>query len=123
MPAAAWLAAPVVSLVILAAHVFRAGSYVLVVLLLAVLALMAVRRRWVARTVQIVLFLGAVEWLMTLAELAFWRAAAGQPFVRLVAILAPVAIFTGASAFVFRVEALRRLYGLSRGSSSSASRC
>lgn len=120
----AWLAAPVVSLLILAAHVFRAGSYALLVLVLAVLALLAllaVRRRWAVRVVQVVLFLGAVEWLMTLAELAFWRAAAGQPVGRLVAILLPVAIFTVASAFVFRAAPLQRFYGLSRAALPRAS--
>lgn len=117
----AWLAPPVLSLLILAAHVFRAGSYVLVVLVLAVVALLAVRRRWAVRVVQVVLVLGAIEWCMTLAEFVFWRAAAGEPFARLVAILVPVAMFTAASAFVFRAERLRCFYGLSRARSRGAS--
>ena len=120
-PSLSWLVAPVVSLLVLAAHVFRAGSHVLLVLVLAVLALLAVRRRWAVRVVQVVLVLGAVEWLMTLADLAFWRAAAGQPVGRLVAILLPVAIFTVASAFVFRAAPLQRFYRLSRASLPRAS--
>jgi hypothetical protein len=116
----AWLAAPIVSLLILGAHVFRAGSSVLVVLVVAVLALLAVRRRWAVRVVQTVLFLGAFEWIMTLGELAFWRGAAGQPFGRLVVILMAVAIFTAASAFAFRAPALRRFYRMSGGAVASA---
>jgi hypothetical protein len=115
----AWLAAPVVSLLILGAHVFRAGSYVLLGLVFAVLALLAVRRRWAVRVVQTVLLLGAFEWLMTLGELAFWRGAAGQPFGRLVVILLAVALFTAASAFAFRAPALRRFYRMSVGAAST----
>jgi hypothetical protein len=102
----------VLSLVVLGAHVYRAGSTVLVGLVLVVLALLAVRRPWAVRVVQVVLVLGAIEWLMTTAELVFERAYTGQPVARLVLILGGVAVFTAASAFVFRNERLRAAYRL-----------
>lgn len=110
-----WLVPPGVSLLVLGAHFFRAGGplgYALVAVVAAVLALLlGVPRRWAARIVQVVLLLGAFEWVMTLAELAFWRAAAGEPFVRLVLILGTVAAFTAASAFVFLAPPMRARYG------------
>lgn len=100
------------SLVVLGAHFYRAGSTVLVGLVVVVLALLAVRRRWAVRIVQVVLFLGAIEWLMTTAQLVFERAYTGEPVGRLVVILVGVAVFTAASAFVFRNERLRIAYRL-----------
>lgn len=118
----AWLVPPVVSLLVLGAHFFRAGGalgHALVAVVLGALALLlGVRRRWAARIVQVVLLLGAFEWFMTLAELAFWRAAAGEPFVRLVLILGAVAAFTGASTFVFVAPPMRARYGAARRASA-----
>ena len=56
----------VLSLLVLAAHFLRAGNGIMVVLVLGLLGLLAVPRAWAARTVQIALQLGAVEWLWTL---------------------------------------------------------
>jgi hypothetical protein len=99
------------SLLVLGAHFYRAGSTALVVVVLGVLALLAVRRPWAARTVQVALWLGAVEWLMTTGELVFERAYTGQPVTRLVLILVSVAALTAASAFVFRAPRVRAAYG------------
>jgi hypothetical protein len=99
---------------LLAAHFFRAGAPIVVALTLAVLALLAVPRWWAARLVQAVLLLGAVEWLVTILYLSTWRVAAGQPVVRFALILGLVAVFTAASAFVFRADRVRAFYGLGR---------
>ena len=62
----ALLLLPVVaSLLVLAAHFLRSGNIALVVLVLVFMALLAVRRRWAARLVQVALLLGAVEWVRT----------------------------------------------------------
>ncbi len=103
---------PGLSAVLLAAHFYRAGQLALVGASLALLALLAVPRRWAARTVQIGLVLGALEWLRTLAVLAAQRIAAGLPYGRLVAILLVVAAFTAAAALVFRNVRLRVRYDI-----------
>ena len=100
----------VLSLLLLGAHFFRAGSIELVVLVLLLLALLAVRRRWAARVVQLCLVLGTIEWLMTLAQLVFERAYTGEPVARLAAILIGVALFTAASTLVFQTARLRAVY-------------
>lgn len=109
----------VASLLVLGAHFLRGGNVVLVVLVLAALGLLGVRRPWAARTVQAVLLLGAVEWVRSLVELASWRAQTGQPATRLVVILGSVAIFTGLSALVFRTTRLRLRFAPSQRADDS----
>ncbi|MBI3450129.1 MAG: hypothetical protein HY049_14595 [Acidobacteria bacterium] len=100
----------VLSLVVLGAHFLRAGDKVMVGALLAVLALLPVRRRWAARTVQVVLVLGAAEWVRTLARLVAERESAAKPVVRLSLILGGVALTTALSALVYRSARLRSWY-------------
>jgi hypothetical protein len=104
----------VLSLVILGAHFMRYGNSIGVIGSLAFIALLFVRRPWVARLMQVVLILGALEWVRTLYELAQVRAAHGQPFARMIVILGVVAGVTFCSALLFRSPALKRIYRLDR---------
>lgn len=103
---------PAVALLLLAAHFHRAGLAPLALLALALIALLWVPRAWAARTVQIALAAGGVEWLRTLAAFAGERIAGGQPYLRLVLILLAVALFTAGAALVFRAYPLRVRYGI-----------
>lgn len=100
----------VLSLLLLGAHFLRSGNLVMVVVVLSFLSLLAVRRVWAARTVQVALLIGALEWMRTLARLVALRAQEGQPALNLVLILGSVALLTGLSALVFRAARLRRWY-------------
>jgi hypothetical protein len=60
----------VLSLAALGAHFMRDGNQVGVAGSLILIALLVVRRVWVARVVQAALILGAIEWLLTLQELS-----------------------------------------------------
>lgn len=102
----------VLSLVVLGAHFLREGSEVGVAASIALIGLLVLRRRWAARVVQAALVLGAVEWLLTLYELAQWRAARGEPATRMAIILGSVAIVTLVSAWLFQTKLLRRTYRL-----------
>jgi hypothetical protein len=102
----------VLSLVILGAHFMRYGNSIGVVGALALIALLIVRRPWVARLMQVVLVLGALEWVRTLYELAQVRAALGQPFTRMTIILGVVAAVTFCSALLFQSPALKKIYRL-----------
>jgi len=112
MKVLALLAAPALALLLLAAHFYRAGLLPLAVLCLAFVGLLGVPRAWAARAVQIALAAGSLEWLRTLAVFAAERVALGQPYLRLVGILLVAALFTAASAFVFRSYPLRVRYGI-----------
>jgi hypothetical protein len=102
----------VLSLVVLGAHFLRAGNIALLAAVVVLLALLAVRRTWAARTVQVALVIGALEWCRTLFGLALERIARGEPVVRLVVILGAVAMVTVLSSLLFETATLRRLYHL-----------
>lgn len=102
---------PALALGLLGAHFYRAAAWPLVALCVLLVVLLAWPRAWVARLVQVALVLGALEWLWTAGWLVQQRLALGQPWLRLACILGAVAVFTGASALVFRSAALRARYG------------
>jgi len=109
------IAGAVASLLVLAAHFLRGGHTVLTLVLLLAPLLLAGRRPWALRTLQVLLALGALEWLRTLAILASARLRNGEPFLRMVLILAAVAAVSMLSAI-----GLSRLR--SRGPSDSEAR-
>jgi len=102
----------VLSLVILGAHFMRYGNSIGVVGALLLIALLIVRQPWVARLIQVVLVLGALEWVRTLYELVQVRAVLGQPFTRMMIILGVVAAVTFCSALLFQLPALKKIYRL-----------
>lgn len=102
------------SLAVLGAHFVRYGDMFFVGGVVALMALLFVRQAWVARMMQVVLVLGALEWLRTLYGLVQMRAALGEPYGRMVVILGVVAALTACSALVFQSQALKRVYGLDR---------
>jgi hypothetical protein len=103
---------PALALLLLAAHFYRAGWLVPAAVSVALVALLAVPRPWAARTVQVALALGALEWLRTLAAFAAARIALGQPYLRLALILGAVAALTAAAAWVFQHRSLRQRFGI-----------
>lgn len=104
----------VLSLVILGAHFMRYGNSIGVFSSLVLSVLLIVRRPWVARLMQVVLILGALEWVRTLYELVQVRATLGQPFTRMIIILGAVAAVTFCSALLFQAPTLKRIYRLDR---------
>jgi len=107
----------VLSLVILGAHFLRYGNWTGVLGSLLLIGLLIVRRPWVARLMQVVLVLGALEWIRTLYEFAQVRVALGQPATRMIIILGVVAAATFCSALLFQTAALRKVYRLDRRAS------
>jgi hypothetical protein len=95
------------ALLLLAAHFFRAGLVPLTVLCTMLIGLLFVRATWSLRVLQAVLALGALEWLRTAWVFAAARAAQGQPYGRLLAILGTVAAVTAIAALWLPRPALR----------------
>lgn len=106
------LMAPALSLAVLAAHFFRAGTWWLALASAVLIALLAVPRAWVARLVQACLLVGSVEWAWTAVALVQQRIALGQPWARLAVILGAVALLTAVSVLVFRSVRLKARYRL-----------
>jgi len=104
----------VLSLAVLGAHFLRYGSSIGVLAALLLIALLFLRRPWVARVMQVVLALGTLEWLRTMYELGHMRALQGQPYGRMLVILGIVAAVTLCSALLFQSKTLKTMYGLAR---------
>ena len=104
----------VLSLAVLGAHFLRYGSSIGVLAALLLIALMFLRRPWVARVMQVVLVLGTLEWLRTMYELGHMRALQGQPYGRMLVILGIVAAVTLCSALLFQSKTLKKMYGRGR---------
>jgi hypothetical protein len=102
----------VLSLVVLGAHFMRYGNSIGVIAAAVLLVLLFIRQPWVARLLQVVLVLGAIEWVYTLYVMAQLRVAFGQPYIRLVTILGIVAAVTLCSALLFQSKDLKKIYRL-----------
>ena len=105
----------ILSLLLLAAHFYRAGQVVVTALCLALPLLLLLRKSWVPRLFQVLLVLGALEWLRALYGFAAMRIAFGEPWTRLALILGAVALFTALSGMVFKNRALRDYYAKKSG--------
>ena len=85
------------------------------VAILGLPGLLLIRRAWVARLMQVVLTLGALEWARTLVVLAMRRSEQGEPFLRMTLILGAVVAVTVISALLFETKRMRRLYRANSG--------
>lgn len=99
-----------ISFLLLAAHFLRSGQTIIVIALLLLPLLLLLRNAWVPRVIQLVLLLGAFEWLWTLYSVAQIRIGLGMPWMRMAIILGVVALFTVLSCLVFRTGALRKRF-------------
>ena len=90
----------VLSALLIAAHFFRSGSYVLTAVGALFPAILLLKRRFAARIVQALLFVAALEWIRTLISLAMERQAMGQPWLRMALILGTVAGVSVVAAFL-----------------------
>lgn len=99
-----------ISILLLGAHFFRAGQVAIVFVLLAILPLLMIKKYWVPWIFQMVLLLGAVEWVRTIMTVANIRMQYGMPWTRMAVILGVVALLTACSGLVFRSKALRNRY-------------
>ena len=99
---------PGLALLLLAAHFFRAGWIPVAGLCAALVTLLFVRTAWAARTLRIALTVGTLEWLRTAWIFAAARAAADQPYARLLAIIGTVAALTALAAWAIGSRPARR---------------
>ena len=109
---AALLALPALALLLLAAHLAHAGLMPLAALAILLVGLLAVRRPWASRTLQVVLAAAVIEWILTTVGLAQLRLRHGEPYVRLAVILGSVTLFTALAALAFQHQVLRTYFRL-----------
>ncbi len=114
MRTAALLSLPALALLLLAAHLAHAEWMPLAAIAVLLIGLLALRRPWAARVVQIVLVIATVEWVLTTVGLAQLRLRHGEPYLRLVLILGAVTLYTALAAAAFQHPALRRYFRRAR---------
>ncbi len=102
----------IVSFLLLAAHFLRALNLLLVCLSLILPCLLLIRRRWVARSIQVALLCAALEWARTAISIGHERMAAGEPYLRTVLILGAVIVLTLGSVFTFYSPTMSKRYKL-----------
>lgn len=99
---------------LLAAHFSRADLFPLVLVSLAIPFLLLIKRAWVARAIQLLLLLGAAEWIRAMFGYIAIRKETGEDWTRLAIILVTVALLTACSALVFRGKSLKERYELKK---------
>ena len=104
----------ILSFGLLAAHFSRANMFPLVVVSLVIPFLLLIRKAWLARGVQILLLLGAVEWIRAMFGHINVRKEIGEDWGRLAIILVTVALLTACSTLVFRGKSLKKRYHLEK---------
>jgi len=109
------MAVAIVALLLLSAHFLRSYAFPLVVLFLLLPWLLAVRRTWAVRIVQVALVFGAFEWITTTVRTLGERRVTGEPVGRMLLIMGGVTGFTLLAALLLETAAVRRRYGLRTG--------
>ena len=112
MRLAALFALPALALLLLAAHLAHAGLMPLAALAILLAGLLAVPRPWALRTLQVVLAVAVIEWILTNVGLAQLRRRHDEPYLRLAVILGSVTLFTALAALAFQHPVLRAYFRL-----------
>ena len=97
---------------LLAAHFSRAGLFPFVLLSLGIPLLLLIKKPWAARTIQVFLLLGAIEWIRAMLGYIDIRKTIGDDWGRLAIILITVSLLTALSGLVFRGKSLKKRYEL-----------
>jgi hypothetical protein len=99
---------------LLAAHFSRANMPPAVVVTLITPFLLLIRKPWIARSMQVLLLIGAAEWIRSMLGYIQVRKEIGEDWGRLAIILVTVALLTACSALVFRGKSLKKRYHLEK---------
>jgi len=97
---------------LLAAHFSRANMFPLVIVSLVLPFLLLIKKAWVARGIQVLLLLGALEWIRAMFGYIAIRKEIGEDWTRLAIILVAVALLTAYAGLVFRGKSLKKRYQL-----------
>ncbi|MBE9519093.1 MAG: hypothetical protein IMY68_11010 [Bacteroidetes bacterium] len=99
---------------LLAAHFSRANMPPAVVVSLIIPFLLLIRKPWIAKSIQILLLLGALEWIRSMFGYIQVRKEIGEDWGRLAIILVTVAVLTACAGLVFRGKSLKKRYRLEK---------
>ncbi len=100
----------ILAILTLGGHFLRYGFYPATILLVLLLPLLVIDRRWVARLMQVVLCIAALEWFGVMSDVVKQRAMEGRSGTRSAIILGGTALFTLAAAGLYQTPRLKRRY-------------
>jgi len=99
------------SMLVLAAHFFRATQPIPTAIYVFLMFFLFMYRPINARLVQLALLMGTIEWISTAIALSAQRAAMGEPATRMLIILGSVAAVCFLSIFLFYTPTLKERFG------------
>ncbi len=98
------------ALILLGAHFSRNNNDILAIICVLLPFLLFIKRIWVIYLLQTIAYLGGVIWAFATYTLVVGRLSEGQPWLRLLIILAVVALFTIWSAYWAKGPAVKEKY-------------
>ena len=101
-----------IAALLLGAHFFRVGNFLLVTLCLATPLLFLYRKRWSLILLQLTAYGATATWLRAAVELVEFRQQAGRPWTAAALILGAVAVFTLVAGLLMNSRCLRERYPL-----------
>jgi hypothetical protein len=105
----------ILACLLLGAHFMRFYAFGIVAACLLMPLLLLVARAWAARAVQLTLGVGVLVWSRAAYLFVQERAAAGEPWTRLLVIMGGVTVFTAVAGILMETPPVRRRYGLRTG--------
>ena len=106
-----WLLVPAIfSLILLAAHFSRQNLSVVGILVLGLIPMLFIRKKFTLWIVQIALVAGSIEWIRSTLAYIKIRKTMDDDWTRLAIILFSVALFTLISGLILSVKRVRKEY-------------
>ena len=99
-------------IILLAAHFSRGGNDILAGLTLLIPFLLFIKQKWVIISLEILAYLAAVVWLYGAYVYIQVRIATGDDWIRLLAIMGGVALYTAWAGFFLRSDKIKAVYGM-----------
>lgn len=99
-------------IIMLAAHFSRGGNDILAGLALLIPVLFFVKQKWVIISLEFFAYFAAVVWLYGAYEYIQVRIASGDDWIRLLAIMGLVALYTVWTGFFLRSPKIKAEYGM-----------
>jgi hypothetical protein len=103
----------IVSAALIGAHFFRAGSYALTVLCVALPLLLLYKNRWSLIVLQCAAYAASFVWLTAALELVQMRQQMGRPWTTAAIILGAVALLTLLAGLLLNSRSLHQRYPFS----------
>ncbi|MFZ4478904.1 MAG: hypothetical protein ACOYNZ_03310 [Rhodoferax sp.] len=103
----------VIAAILLAAHFFRSGGYLLVGLCLAAPLLFFHKRRWSLLLLQLGAYVASASWLGTTLTLIQYRQQTGRSWTAAAAILGAVSVITLLAGLMLNARCMRERYPFS----------